>query len=77
MRATMLRPGYCSIFNFEDLLQNLRKDTRFFACPTSAAYVSWIVYGLRQNGVPEDYISHVVEVARETKQIRMRLSRTA
>src|SRR5581483_1766938 len=35
---------------------------------TSAAYVSWIVYGLRQNGVPEDYISHVVEVARETNR---------
>ncbi len=35
---------------------------------TSAAYVSWIVYGLRQNGVPEEYISHVVEVARETNR---------
>lgn len=35
---------------------------------TSAAYVSWIVYGLRQNGVSEDYISHVVEVARETNR---------
>jgi hypothetical protein len=35
---------------------------------TSAAYVSWIVYGLRQNGVPEDYISHVIEVARETNR---------
>jgi len=35
---------------------------------TSAAYVSWIVYGLRQNGIPEDYISHVVEVARETNR---------
>jgi len=33
---------------------------------TSPAYVSWIVYGLRQNGVSEDYISHVIEVAKET-----------
>jgi AIG2 family protein len=33
---------------------------------TSAAYVSWIVYGLRDHGVPEDWIAHVVEVAVET-----------
>jgi hypothetical protein len=33
---------------------------------TSAAYVSWIVYGLRDHGVPEDWIAHVVEVAIET-----------
>jgi len=38
------------------------------AVATSAAYVSWIVYGLRQNGASEDYISHVVEVARETNR---------
>ena len=30
---------------------------------TSAAYVSWILYGLREHGVPEDYIAHVQEVA--------------
>jgi cation transport regulator ChaC len=30
---------------------------------TSAAYVSWIVYGLRDHGVPEDYLAHVIEVA--------------
>lgn len=35
---------------------------------TSAAYVSWIVYGLRDHGVPEDYIEHVVEVAIETNR---------
>ena len=33
---------------------------------TSAAYVSWIVYGLRNHGVPKDWIGHVVEVAIET-----------
>lgn len=33
---------------------------------TSAAYVSWIVYGLREHGVPEDWINHVIEVAVET-----------
>lgn len=33
---------------------------------TSAAYVSWIVYGLRDHGVPEDWIAHVLEVAVET-----------
>jgi hypothetical protein len=35
---------------------------------TSAAYVSWIVYGLRQHGAPEDYIKHVIEVAKETNR---------
>jgi len=30
---------------------------------TSAAYVSWIVYGLREHEVPEEYLTHVVEVA--------------
>jgi cation transport regulator ChaC len=33
---------------------------------TSAAYVSWIVYGLRDHGVPEPYIAHVIQVAIET-----------
>ena len=35
---------------------------------TSAAYVSWIVYGLRDHGVPEDYIQHVLEVAIGTNE---------
>jgi len=35
---------------------------------TSAAYVSWIIYGLREHAVPEDYIAHVIEVAIETNQ---------
>jgi cation transport regulator ChaC len=35
---------------------------------TSAAYVSWIVYGLRAHGVPEEYIAHVIEVALETNR---------
>ena len=33
---------------------------------TSAAFVSWVVYGLRGHGVPEEYVKHVVEIARET-----------
>jgi len=35
---------------------------------TSAAYVCWITYGLRDHGVPEEYIAHVIEVAVETNQ---------
>jgi hypothetical protein len=35
---------------------------------TSAAYVSWIIYGLRGQGVPESYLAHVVEVAIATNQ---------
>ncbi len=35
---------------------------------TSAAYVSWIVYGLRAHAVPEEYIDHVVQVAVETNK---------
>jgi cation transport regulator ChaC len=36
---------------------------------TSAAYVSWIAYGLRDHGVPEEYIAHVAEVAVETNRL--------
>lgn len=35
---------------------------------TGAWYVSWIVYGLRDQSVPEDYIQHVIEVAVETNR---------
>lgn len=35
---------------------------------TSAAYVSWIIYGLRDHGVPEDYIQHVLAVTIETNE---------
>jgi len=35
---------------------------------TSAAYVSWIVYGLRDHGAPEDWIDHVLEVAIRTNE---------
>lgn len=35
---------------------------------TSAAYVSWIICGLRAHGVPEDWISHVLQVAIETNE---------
>src|ERR1051326_4142576 len=46
----------------------VKNDDRRTGLATSAAYVSWIVYGLRQNGVPEDYISHVIQIAKETNQ---------
>jgi hypothetical protein len=35
---------------------------------TSAAYVSWIIYGLRNHGAPEDWIDHVREVAIATNE---------
>jgi cation transport regulator ChaC len=41
----------------------VRENERRGEIATSAAYVSWIVYGLREHGVPEDYIAHVVAVA--------------
>jgi hypothetical protein len=33
---------------------------------TGAWYVSWIVYGLREQGVSESYIAHVIDVALAT-----------
>jgi hypothetical protein len=41
---------------------NERRDSLW----TSVAYVSWIVYGMREHGVPEDYIAHIQAVAKET-----------
>lgn len=35
---------------------------------TSAAYVSWIIYGLRDHGVPEGWLDHVRCVAIETNR---------
>lgn len=35
---------------------------------TTVWYVSWIVYGLREHGVPEEYISHVQELAIRTNR---------
>jgi len=46
----------------------VREKDRREDLATSAAYVSWIVYGLRDHGVPEDWIAHVVDVAVETNQ---------
>lgn len=46
----------------------VREAERRIALATSAAYVSWIVYGLRDHDVPEDYLSHVLEVGIETNQ---------
>jgi gamma-glutamylcyclotransferase (GGCT)/AIG2-like uncharacterized protein YtfP len=44
----------------------VREEERHQGLATSAAYVSWIIYGLREHGVPEDWISHVLDVAVET-----------
>jgi hypothetical protein len=41
----------------------VREAERRPGLATSAAYVSWIVYGLRDHRVPEDWIAHVTEVA--------------
>jgi hypothetical protein len=41
----------------------VKDDERRENLATGAWYVSWIVYGLRDHGVPEQYIQHVVEVA--------------
>jgi len=46
----------------------VREADRRPGLATSAAYVSWIVYGLRDHGVPEDWIAHVVHVALETNE---------
>lgn len=46
----------------------VREKDRCEGLSTSAAYVSWIVYGLRDHGVPEDWIAHVVDVAIETNE---------
>jgi hypothetical protein len=41
----------------------VRERDRREGLATSAAYVSWIIYGLRDHGVPEDWIDHVRDVA--------------
>ncbi len=46
----------------------VREEERRLGLATSAAYVSWIVYGLREHDVPEDWITHVLEVAIETNK---------
>lgn len=46
----------------------VREKDRREGLATSAAYVSWIVYGLRDHGVPEDWIAHVIDVAVETNK---------
>ena len=44
----------------------VKSDARRTGLWTSAAYASWIIYGLREHGVPEDYIAYVQEVAKRT-----------
>jgi hypothetical protein len=46
----------------------VRDTERRIGLATSAAYVSWIIYGLRDHRVPEEYITHVVDVAIEANE---------
>jgi hypothetical protein len=46
----------------------VREGERRQGLATSAAYVSWIIYGLRDHSVPEDWIAHVLDVAVETNE---------
>ena len=45
-----------------------RPDARESGLWTGAWYVSWIVYGIRERGVPEPYIAHVIDVALATNE---------
>jgi hypothetical protein len=44
----------------------VKPEDRRDGLATSAAYVSWIVYGLRDHGVPEDWVTHMIEAAVKT-----------
>jgi len=46
----------------------VREEYRREGLATSAAYVSWIVYGLRDHAVPEEWIAHVIDVAIDTNE---------
>lgn len=46
----------------------VRPDERRSGLTTGVWYVSWIVYGLREQGVPEPYIAHVIDVALVTNE---------
>lgn len=63
---TMIRVRNCEGQEVNAVTFVVRNADRWTGLATSAAYVSWIVYGLRDHGVPEDYITHVLEVAVET-----------
>lgn len=44
----------------------VKPDKRSKGLWTSAEYVGWIVQGLREQGVPEAYVQHVIDVALAT-----------
>jgi hypothetical protein len=54
----------------------VRGDKRAVGLFTGAWYVSWIIYGLREHGVPEAYLDHVVEIALETNRLAKAASET-
>jgi hypothetical protein len=43
----------------------VKRDKRSEGIFTSAEYIRWIVSGLREQGVPEPYVQHVIDVALE------------
>jgi len=46
----------------------VRSERRTAGLWTGAWYVSWIVYGLREQKVPEIYLAHVIQVALEANR---------
>jgi len=46
----------------------VRENERRRGLFTAVWYVSWIMYGLREHSVPEEYIEHVREVAIQTNR---------
>ena len=55
----------------------VRAEERRTGLATSAAYVSWIIYGLRDHRVSEDWIAHVIEIAIETNARARDIARAA
>jgi len=54
----------------------VKRDKRRRGLFTSAEYVRWIVSGLREQGVPELYVQHVIDVALETNSAAGAASQT-
>lgn len=53
---------------YEAITFVVREGERRTGLATSAAYVSWIIYGLRDHDVPEEYIAHILQVSIETNE---------
>ena len=46
----------------------VRSEKRAIGLFTRARYLCWVVSGLREQGVPEPYVQHVIEIALETNR---------